>query len=140
MRFGDTDLQGHVSNTAYQHYFDCGKLDYFHLLLPDIDWNMQTFVGASVKIDYLKPVFLNTRIAVETRTAHIGNKSITMEHRLVNRSNGEIMATCTSVLVCFNRQTQQSIPVPEQWRKNITQYEHCGEMPVDHPTNIPPTV
>ncbi|MDR2037655.1 MAG: acyl-CoA thioesterase [Bacteroidales bacterium] len=123
IRFSDIDLQGHVSNTVYQTYFDFGKLNYFDLVLGDIDWNKQAIVGASVKIDYIKPVFLKTKIAVKTRVSHIGNKSMTVEHYIINSDNNETMATCTTVLVCFDHETQQSIPVPEEWRRNIINYE-----------------
>ncbi len=123
VRFSDVDMLGHVSNTVYQTYYDYGKLNYFDQVFGDIVWEELAIVGASIKIDYLKPIYLKTRIAVKTRVLRIGNKSITFEHCIVNRDNDEIMSTCTAVLVCFAPKRQQSVPVPEQWRKNIIKFE-----------------
>ncbi len=123
VRFSDIDLQGHVSNTVYQTYYDYGKLDYFDRVFGEIDWEKQAIVGASIKIDYIKPIYLKTLISVKTRVTHIGNKSITFEHCIVNRDNGEIMSTCTAILVCYDPQKKQSVPVPLQWRNNIIAHE-----------------
>jgi acyl-CoA thioester hydrolase len=123
VRFNDVDIMGHVSNTVYQNYFDSGKVDYFDQVIPDLDYMKTTIVGASVKIDYLKPIFMKTRILVETRVAVLGHKSLTVEHRLVDEHTGEILSTCSAVLVCFSIKDQISIPIPEHWRQSILAYD-----------------
>ena len=123
VRFSDVDIMGHVSNTVYQNYYDSGKVNYFDEVMPDMDFVNLGVVGASVKIEYLKPIFMKTRILVETRVAILGQKSITMEHCLVNEHTGEVLSTCTAVLVCFAIKEQKSIPIPENWRKNILAYD-----------------
>lgn len=123
VRFNDVDIMGHVSNTVYQNYYDTGKLDYFDKVLPDMDHVNLGVVGASVKIDYLKPIFMRTRILVKTRVAILGHKSFTMEHQLVNEQTNEILSTCCAVLVCFSTALQSSLPIPEHWRQNILSYD-----------------
>ncbi len=123
VRFNDVDMLGHVSNTVYQNYYDAGKLHYFEEVLPDMDYINKGVIAASVKIDYLKPIFMKTRILVETHVTHIGNKSLTMEHQLVEEFSGEVLSTCTVVLVCFDFKTQKSIPLPEAWKKQIMLYD-----------------
>lgn len=123
VRFSDVDIMGHVSNTVYQNYFDSGKVNYFDEVLPDMDFNIIGVVGASVKIDYLKPIFMKTPILVKTRVAVLGHKSLTMEHLLVNEQSGEILSTCSVVLVCYAIKEQLSIPIPEHWRTNILAYD-----------------
>lgn len=123
VRFSDVDIMGHVSNTVYQNYFDSGKVNYFDEVLPDMDFNTIGVVGASVKIDYLKPIFMKTPILVKTRVALLGHKSLTMEHLLVNEQTGEVLSTCSVVLVCYAIKEQLSIPIPEHWRTNILAYD-----------------
>jgi len=123
VRFSDVDVMGHVSNTIYQNYYDSGKLNYFDEVLPDMDFVNLGVVGASIKIDYLKPIFMKTRILVETRVAEIGNKSLTMEHCLIDESTGETLSTCTAVLVCYSIKEMKSIPIPENWKRNILAYD-----------------
>lgn len=123
VRFNDVDIMGHVSNTVYQNYYDAGKMDYFDHVLPDLDYVNQGVVGASIKIDYLKPIYMRNQIYVETRISVLGRKSITMDHRLINRDNGEVLSTCTAVLVCYDGKNMVSVPVPEHWRKSIVAHE-----------------
>ena len=123
VRFSDVDMMGHVSNTVYQNYYDSGKVHYFDKVLPDMDFVNIGVVGASVKIDYLKPIYMKTRILVETRIAVLGHKSITMEHCLVDENSGELLSTCSVVLVCYDLKEKKSIPIPDHWRNNIMQYE-----------------
>ena len=123
VRFSDVDIMGHVSNTVYQNYYDSGKVNYFDEVLPDLDFVNLAFVGASVKIDYLKPIFMRTKILVETRVVLVGTKSMTLEHRLVEEQTGELLSTCIAVLVCYSIKEQQSITIPEHWKKNIRAYD-----------------
>lgn len=123
VRFSDVDIMGHVSNTVYQTYYDAGKMSYFEAVLPQLDFKSVGIVGASVSIEYLLPIFMKTRILVETRVSVIGTKSLTFEHLLVNEHTGEILSTCKAVLVCFSITEQKSIPVPEAWRKSILAYD-----------------
>jgi len=123
VRFSDVDRMGHVSNTVYQNYFDSGKVHYFDQVMPDLDFITIGVVGASIHIDYLKPIFMKTRIWVKSRVASLGHKSFTMEHQLVNEESGQVMATCTAVMVCYAIQEQVSIPVPDHWRTAILAYD-----------------
>jgi len=123
IRFSDVDIMGHVSNTIYQNYYDSGKVHYFDQVIPDMDFITLGVVGASIKIDYFKPVFMKTHLQVETRVVEIGIKSFTMEHRLVEEDTGEVLSTCSAVLVCYSIKEQQSIPIPEKWKQNILRYD-----------------
>jgi acyl-CoA thioester hydrolase len=123
VRFSDVDIMGHVSNTVYQTYYDAGKMQYFDQVIADMDFVNIGVVGASVKIDYLKPIFMKTRILVKTRVSILGQKSLTMDHCLVNEMTHEILSTCTAVMVCYAVKEHKSIPIPEKWRKNILAFD-----------------
>jgi acyl-CoA thioester hydrolase len=123
VRFNDVDIMGHVSNTVYLNYYDQGKVEYFDHILPDLDFLNIGVVDASIKIDYLLPIFMRYKIYVETRIAVLGHKSFTMEHILVNCETGEILSTCTAVIVCFDVKTSKSRVIPEHWRKQIIEHE-----------------
>jgi len=123
VRFSDVDVIGHVSNTIYQDYFDYGKVHYFEHVVPDMDFVNLGIVGASIKIDYLKPIFMKTPIMVETRVSEIGNKSMTMEHNLIEANTKEILSTCKAVMVCYSIKEMKSIPIPDSWKKNILEYD-----------------
>ncbi len=124
VRFSDVDMMGHVSNTIYQTYYDSGKVNYFDEVKLDMDFVNIGVVGASVSIEYLKPIFMKTRILVKSRVSVLGHKSMTMEHQLVNEQTDEILSTCKAVLVCFAIKDQVSIPIPQHWRDNILAYDN----------------
>jgi acyl-CoA thioester hydrolase len=123
VRFSDVDMLGHVSNTVYQNYYDAGKLHYFDEVLPEMDFVTIGVVGASIKIDYLKPIYMRTKILVETHVTHVGNKSLTMGHQLVEEETGEVLSTCSVVLVCYNIKDKVSTPIPENWKRKIAAYD-----------------
>ncbi len=123
VRFNDIDMLGHVSNTVYLNYFDTGKSSYMNEVIQDYDFKNEAMVEASVKIDFLEPVFMNEKIAVLTRVIHLGNKSFTFEHHLINANTKKVHAMCTAIMVCFNPQKQESIFIPELWREKIQSFE-----------------
>lgn len=123
VRFNDVDIMGHVSNTVYQNYYDAGKMDYFDNLFDGLNYKELSIVGASIKIEYLKPIMFRDEIYVETRISILGNKSFTMEHRLVNMETGVLLSTCTAVIVCYDAVRKVSIPMPAVWRQNIINHE-----------------
>ncbi len=123
VRFNDVDIMGHVSNTVYQNYYDTGKTTYFDHVLPGLDYVNIGVVGASIKIDYLLPIFMKYRVIVVTRIAILGTKSFTMEHRLINQETNEVMSTCSAVIVCYDVKAVKSQPIPLHWRQAIIDHE-----------------
>lgn len=123
VRFNDVDMMGHVSNTVYYNYYDAGKINYFNIVMPDMDFIHTGFVGATITINYLKPLYMRTKVLVKTRVSILGIKSMTMEHLLVDEHNNDILSTCSAVLVCYAVQELKSIVIPESWRHNILNYD-----------------
>ncbi len=123
VRFNDVDMMGHVSNTVYYNYYDAGKINYFDEVMPDMDFIHTGFVGATITINYLKPLYMKTKVLVKTRVSILGHKSITMEHHLVDAHNDDVLSTCTAVLVCYAVKEMHSIVIPQTWRQNILAYD-----------------
>ena len=123
VRFNDVDIIGHVSNTVYLNYYDSGKVSYFNEVMPDLDFINTGFVGAKITIDYLKPIYMKTKILVTTRVSILGHKSITMDHLLLDELQQDILSTCSAVLVCYDIKALKSIIVPQHWRQKILEYD-----------------
>ncbi len=124
VRFNDVDMLGHVSNTVYPSFYDCGKQKYIESILGNLQWGELSIVGASTKIDHLKPILMHTEIAVQTRIAKVGNKSITFEQRIINKENNDVLSTCTAVVVCYKPLQRESVSVPDGWREKIETFEN----------------
>ncbi len=132
LRFADTDVMRHINNANYHTYIELGRIKYFSdvVKLP-VDWVQKGIILASVKMDYLKPVFFDDHIEVLTRCSRMGNKSFDFEYLIVRphpdplleEREKEICASATTVQVCFDYVKNETIPMPEEWKKLFGEFE-----------------
>ena len=85
IRFNDVDSYGHVNNNAYFAYYDLGKEEYLRKVLR-VDFRAAEVVPviANIQADFILPIFYGDDIVIETRVAHLGHKSFTLQQRAVN--------------------------------------------------------
>ncbi len=57
------------------------------------------------------------------RVDRIGNKSMTMINEIRNAKDGSLKAQAEVVMVTYDFHSKATIPVPESWRKTITEFE-----------------
>ncbi|MCE2840208.1 MAG: acyl-CoA thioesterase [Bacteroidetes bacterium] len=144
LRWADIDALQHVNNAVYLSYFEQARIDYFRAL-GCWDWNKVGMILARTEVDYLRPLLIRDRAWVLTRTVHLGSKSFTMEYLIVRKASDwsadlrpcerntpgvvpqELMeqgplqsiTKARSVLVAFDFESNQSVPVPEPYRDAI---------------------
>ncbi|MDH6309827.1 acyl-CoA thioester hydrolase [Dysgonomonas sp. PFB1-18] len=124
IRFGDIDALGHINNNIYFSYFDLGKTTYFDNIRPaSVSWTEGLIVVAHIEVDFFSPIYYKEKIAVDTKVIKLGDKSGVFLQQIRNVKNGEIKCRCQSVFVTYNAQTQSSMPIPDDWRKVISEYE-----------------
>jgi len=117
----------HVNNTVYQNYFDSARFDYFKDVVGvnkfrDNEW----VVLATITIDYITPIFREDTLTVYTKIPKIGTKSLTMLQRIyaIDKNGNKCLRTNTSsVLVAYDLIKEKPIPIPEQWKKRILDFE-----------------
>ena len=120
VRFADVDILGHINNVNLQHYYDLGKNDFFHEVLGmDTLPTRQSVITAATDTSYLAQTRMGENIYVETSVEKIGNKSLVLFQRIINRDTGEVKAESRSTMVAFDFEGQTSIPVPDEWRKAV---------------------
>jgi acyl-CoA thioester hydrolase len=125
IRFNDIDLMGHVYNAKYQEFFDLARLAYFDEVLGEKVILYGTgLVIASVKVDYLQPTFLDDEIHVITKISKLGDKSLEMNQTVFKQNAEESVATCTSIMVCYDMQKRNSEFIPKDWKEKIKTYEN----------------
>lgn len=124
IRFNDIDRLGHVNNNSYFAYYDLGKEKY---IIDVLKVNYATGkilpVIANINADFLEPMFYGDQIIMQTCVSRIGNKSFTLMQRAVNQTTGRIMCQCTTVMVFMDIAAQKSVPMPEEFRTAIEQFE-----------------
>jgi acyl-CoA thioester hydrolase len=121
IRYIDIDMQQHVNNAVYLSYIEQGRVEYLNKLFPENDFQKNGLIIARTEIDYYDPIFLNEEIYCYTRISKIGTKSFVFENIL--SSNSSIKCFAQSVMVCFDYTQNTTIPVPDEWKKKIIEFE-----------------
>ncbi len=121
-RFTDIDPFLHVNNVAQQMYFDVGKTAYYNKVLgADVLTGARRIVTVSTSTSYMAQVRMNDDVHVTTVCERIGNKSMTLFQQLL--AGGRVCSESRSVMVAFDFEAQQGIPVPDEWRRAMTEVE-----------------
>lgn len=120
-RFSDVDSFMHVNNIWQQSYFDMGKTDFYTKVLGITGvFDKLRIITASTHTDYLGQVRLTDDIVVKTDVSRIGNKSMTL-HQCIMLGD-KILTESSSVMVAFDFETQQTVPMPEEWKLKLSAY------------------
>ncbi len=120
IRYNDIDSMGHVNNAVYLSYFEQARIDHFSEHVgKDWDWQTEGTLLARNEVDYKVPILLNDKPRIEVWVSQMGTKSMDVSYRIVKDVKGEevLCTTGKSIVVCFNYQTQKTIPVPVKWRE-----------------------
>ena len=126
VRYGDLDPQGHVNNAKYLTYFEQARV--YYLIQLGLFSKNQSFMEigviiADIHISYYVPTHYGDHIKVGVRIAKIGNKSMTVEQCVMDANTGNVMASGTVIMVTFDFAGVNTIPVPENWKKKISEFE-----------------
>ena len=124
LRFNDIDALGHLNNSVYFILFDLAKSSYFNEVRgEEINWTEADIVIANINCNFFAPTFFHEKVAVQTQTVRVGQKSIQLVQQLFNTTTGEVKAQCSVVMVSYDLATNTSQPLSEKWRTALAKYE-----------------
>src|SRR3954471_12155462 len=123
VRFADIDMFDHVNNAKYLTYIESARVAYYTQVSGLSDPREFDMTLASVKIDYIKPVFFGQTLHVYTRAGQVGTKSWTLEHELRDAKTGELAASAHTVIVHYDHDTGKSKPLPEEIVLKLEEFE-----------------
>lgn len=120
-RFSDVDSFMHVNNIWQQTYFDLGKTEFYTRVLGITGvFDKLRIITASTHTDYIGQVRLTDDIVVTTDVSRLGNKSMTLHQRIM--CGERCLTESSSVMVAFDFELQQTVPLPDQWRDALAEY------------------
>ena len=120
VRFGETDMAGHVNNAMYLTYLEEARINFLRHVL---DMQDLPVILASARMDFLKQVYFPDDILIETGVTRFGRSSFDMVHRLYREPRHDLALQSLVTLVYFDYEQQTTAPVPEQWRNKLTAYQ-----------------
>lgn len=120
-RFSDVDSFMHVNNIWQQSYFDMGKTGFYTKVLGITGvFDKLRIITASTHTDYYGQVRLMDDIVVVTDVSRLGNKSMTLHQRIMH--DDKCLTESSSVMVAFDFETQQTVLMPDEWRRKLEEY------------------
>ena len=124
IRFKDVDALGHVNNANHLTYFELARINFFEEIIgEEINWERDGMILARQTVDYKKPIYFHDKISIYTFLMKIGTTSFELGYELVKEEkNGgaTLLATGTSVIVCFSYKDQKPVPVPDSWKEKMS--------------------
>lgn len=124
MRFNDFDMLGHLNNAVYIQFFDLGKSAYFQDVLPEaVDWKHINVVVVNINCDYFAPTYISEHVSVLTTVTRMGEKSFSLEQRIVNTDTGEVKCVARTVMAGIDLTTGKSAPIEPMWVDALQRYE-----------------
>lgn len=125
LRFNDIDMFGHVNNSVYLQFFDLGKLRYFEAALgKDFMNSGLAVVIVNINCDFFAPAFIQELLEVLTQTVHLGEKSLTLEQRIVNSATGDVKCMARTVMAGFDPKTLGSAPIPQYAKEALMEFDN----------------
>lgn len=124
-RFSDVDVFRHVNNIHQQEYLDLGKTDYYNKTIGfDIIFGGLVMMIVAVRTSFVGQLRYSDRTYVKTWVKSIGTKSVTVAQQIVNRladGTEEVRTEGETVLVAFDREAQQTVEIPQEWRDRMSE-------------------
>lgn len=122
VRFGETDLLGHVNNASYFTYLEQARVEFFKELDSGEGAKSWQFILASTKCDFLAQAYFDQALTVVTKVTRIGNKSFQLAQPIYDSKTGETIADAESTIVYFDFGDQKSKSIPAEMREKLEQY------------------
>jgi acyl-CoA thioester hydrolase len=125
VRYGDLDTQWHVNNVKFVEYLEAARFAYIQSIGI---WKGKSFLDlglivANVQVSYLAPIRIGQSLRVGVRTSRLGNKSLNLDYVIEIQEPYQVAATGTTVMVSYDYHTRTTIPIPDETRRLISEYE-----------------
>ncbi|MBQ2074003.1 MAG: acyl-CoA thioesterase [Bacteroidaceae bacterium] len=124
LRWSDVDQFGHVNNSVYFQLFDMCKTKYVLEVVGQDTLKQVAIVVASIKADFLAPIYYPDEIVIQSKITHMGNKSFIIRQRAVNIRTKEVKCEGYTTMVTYDMTNNCSIPIPDDFRAKVEAFEN----------------
>lgn len=131
VRFADLDTLGHLNHATYLTYMEHARICY----VRDVcgwqgfreNWASLGMILARAEVDYKRPVTFGDMVTVYTRAIRLGGKSFDLQYALTVQDDADspahLAAEAITVMVAYDYDAGQTVPVPQTWRDAMQSYE-----------------
>lgn len=119
--WGDLDPYNHIGNVTHLRLIEECRARWMETVPSDWQGKDQGPVVANINLDYRRPIFWPARVAVSIHPIRVGRSSLVLAHQItaVEPAHPEqpIYAEGQTTLVWIDKQSGQSVPLPEAMRQ-----------------------
>jgi acyl-CoA thioester hydrolase len=122
--WSEMDIFGHVNNVAYFKYIQASRVNYWEIAGLSGAFE-ETKIGpvlVSTGCQFRKPLFYPGQIIIQARLSFIKTTSFGLQHRIINEL-GELVAEAEDVVVVFDFNKNEKMPLPEWFRARLEELE-----------------
>jgi len=131
-RFRDLDPNNHVNNTVYFIYLEMARMNYFKksgvLSLRDSD--NKGIPVVSQTCNYRAQVFHPSTLDVGIRCEELREKTVHLAYEVYLEDTDTLVADGVSISAWVDLDTPKAIPLPEELRKAILDFDGMSSTPV----------
>jgi acyl-CoA thioester hydrolase len=114
---------GHINNAVYVSYIEVARQAYWRKLSEDPDYRRVPFILASVHIDFRSETLVSEVLEVGIRLSWIGTRSFGFTYLIWEKTSGRTVVDASSVQVCYDYGSKQTMPMPDDLRRSIERIE-----------------
>ena len=115
VRFRDCDSLGHVNNAVYLTYLEEARV----ALREQFGLTWTEMILARCEIDFRDQVSVGEEVEVTMWPGRVGNKSFDLSYEL--KVGDRLVAEAKTVLVAYDYERGESVPLPDAWRKLLSE-------------------
>jgi acyl-CoA thioester hydrolase len=124
LRFGDTDMNGHINNAVFAVFCESGRVNLFRTRLDATLPRDRYWVIAHLSIDFARELYYPGEVRTGTWVDKLGRTSITLAQAII--VNDAIVARATSVCVLMDRETRRPMPFDDATRESAERLLRCA--------------
>ena len=122
-QFRDVDPFGHVNQAVYLSYLEQARTKYWESVVG-IRHDRTPVAIARQEIEYRSPILLDDEVTVRQAIRELGESSFRIDYEI--QAGETVAATAEVILIAFDPETQSSIPISDEWRAPIEEYEETA--------------
>jgi len=119
-RFSETDVLGHINNTALPVWFEAARVPIFKIFTPDLDPKQWKLIVAKVEVTFKGELFYGQEVEVKTAIERIGSSSFVILQQAWQ--HGECCAEGKTVMVRYDFTNKSSQPLSEEEKQQLTAF------------------
>jgi len=110
---------GHANHAVYFTYMEESRLTFWRKLTGHARPPETRVILAHAECDYRAPALFGEELEVRMQIGDIGRSSFVQLYEIVKTADGTRIADGKTVMVCYDYQTANSVPIPDATRTEL---------------------